>query len=134
MLAEIMNTDAVIHSTTKGHVYINDSGILVQRYDDNAELTLKDAREDFNLYNDLCKSEKRPVMVDIRNIKSVERKARVYYASKEASKYLSAAALIISNPVSRIIGNFYMGLNKTVFPFRLFTNQKNAHNWLKSFL
>ena len=54
-------------------------------------------------------------------------------SSLEATKYLTAAALIIANPVSRIIGNFFMGLNKTAFPFQLFTNQEEALKWLKSF-
>jgi hypothetical protein len=129
-----MNPNSGIHKTTKGKAYINESGILIQTYEDNIELTYNDAHEDCDLYTEICKSGKRPVLVDIRNIKSVERKARVYYASDEMSKYVAAAALIISNPVSRVIGNFYMGLNKTVFPFRLFTNQEEAINWLKSFL
>jgi hypothetical protein len=37
---------------------------------------------------------------------------------------LTAAALLITNPVNRIIGTFYMGLNKTAFPFRLFTENE----------
>jgi len=129
-----MNSNSGIHTTSKGQVYINKLGILIQTYHDNAELTFDDAREDFNLYTNLCKSVKRPVMVDIRNIKSVDRQARSYYASEEAIKYLSAAVLIVSNPVSRIIGNFYMDLNKTVFPFRLFTDKEEALNWLESYL
>jgi hypothetical protein len=129
-----MNSNSTIHTSSKGQVYIDQLGILIQTYEDNAELTFDDACEDFNLYADLCKKVKRPVMVDIRNIKSVERKARAYYASEEATKYLSAAALIIGNPVSRVIGNFYLGLNKTIIPFRLFIDQKDAMKWLKSFL
>ena len=129
-----MNSDPVAYNTSKGNVYIDQKGILIQTYNDNIELTFDDAREDFNLYARLCETQKRPVMVDIRNIKSVDMKARKYYSGKEATKYLKAAALVISNPVSRVIGNFYMGINKTVFPFRLFTNREDAINWLKSFI
>lgn len=129
-----MGSNSDVRLTTKGQVFINDLGILVQSYNDNAELTLDDALEDFALYSHLNRSVRRPVLVDIRNIRSVERKARAYYSSKEATKYLTAAALLIGNPVSRIIGNFYLGLNKTAFPFRLFTRQEEAIVWLKSYL
>jgi hypothetical protein len=129
-----MDSNLVTYNTSKGHVYIDHEGILIQTYEDNIELTFSDALEDFNLYASLCKTLKRPVMVDIRNIKSVDLKARAYYSGEEATKYLKAAALVISNPVSRVIGNFYMGINKTVFPFRLFTKTEDAIVWLKSFL
>jgi hypothetical protein len=129
-----MNSDTVIYNTSKGHVYIDHQGILIQTYEDNTELTFSDAIEDFNLYAILCKTQKRPVMVDIRNIKSVDLKARAYYSGEKATKYLLAAALVIRNPVSRVIGNFYMGINKTVFPFRLFTKTEAAKKWLNSFL
>jgi len=130
----VMESNSGIYKSTKGKVFINDLGILVQTYHDNASLTINDAREDFQIYKELCKSIKRPVLVDIRNIRSVKRKARMLYSGREAINYLTAAALLIGNPVSRIIGNFYMGLNKTVFPLRLFTNQKDALKWLKSYI
>jgi hypothetical protein len=38
------------------------------------------------------------------------------------------------NPVSRIIGNFYMGINKTAMPVKMFSNEKEAMAWLKTFL
>jgi len=47
---------------------------------------------------------------------------------------ISAAALIVSNPVSRIMGNFYMGINKTKMPIRMFTRVDEAKKWLKDFL
>jgi hypothetical protein len=130
----MMNPNPVIYNTSRGHVYIDQQGILIQTYEDNIDLTFNDALEDFNLYASLCEKQKRPVLVDIRNIKSVDYKARAYYSGDEATKYLKAAALVIGNPVSRVIGNFYMGINKTVFPFRLFTKTEDAINWLKSFL
>lgn len=129
-----MNKNSGVQATTKGQVYLNESGILIQAYHDNIDLLLDDAREEFALYSKLCKSIKRPLLVDIRNIRSVERKAREFYSSPATSKYLKATALLIENPVSRIIGNFYLGLNKPVLPLRLFTNKEEAIDWLKSFL
>jgi len=120
-------------STKKGKVYIDKHGILIQTYIENADLTLEDARADFKSYNELCKDCKLPVLIDMENVKSVEREARAFYSSKEATNYITAAGLLITNPVNRIIGNFYMGLNKTAFPFRMFTERKKAIQWLKKY-
>ena len=120
--------------TKKGDVYIDENGILIQKYRKNTDLTLKDAISDFKVYANLCDGRKLPVLIEMENVRSVERDARNYYSSQEATKYITAAALLITNPVNRIIGNFYMGLNKTVFPFRLFTHKDKAIGWLKEYL
>ncbi len=40
---------------------------------------------------------------------------------------------VISSPVSRVIGNFFMGLNKPISPTRLFTDPHKAIQWLHTF-
>ena len=121
-------------STNKGQACIDSHGILIQTYNEDTDLTLDDAQADFESYNALCEECKMPVLIDMENVKSVEREARAYYSSEQATKYITAAALLITNPVNRIIGNFYMGLNKTAFPFRLFTEKEKAIQWLKNHL
>ena len=121
-------------STKKGEAYIDEQGILIQTYLKNTDLTLEDAKTDFESYLSLCDQGKLPVLIEMENVKSVEREARAYYSSKEATNYITAAALLITNPVNRIIGNFYMGLNKTAFPFRLFSEKDKAIKWLKQYL
>ena len=44
-----------------------------------------------------------------------------------------ATALLTSSPVSKTIGNFFMGLNKPLSPTRLFTNSDKAIQWLHTF-
>jgi hypothetical protein len=38
----------------------------------------------------------------------------------------------VANPLSRVIGNFFLGLSKTAFPLRLFSDTDNAIAWLRS--
>jgi len=121
-------------STKKCQVFIDDLGILIQSYNENTELTEKDALEEIKLYGKIIPKKKRPILIDIGNIRTVERNAKSVYASEEAAEFLSATALIISNPVSRIMGNFYMGINKTKMPVRMFTSTGDARKWLKDFL
>ena len=127
----------VIRSTEtgKGKVLLYSSGILHQTYVDGARLTIEDSSAEIAVYKtEYCRFRRRPILVDINNIKSVSKESRSIYSSSETAKYLSAAALLVNNPVSRIIGNFYMGINKTSMPVKLFTSTGEAMKWLISFL
>jgi len=64
----------------------------------------------------------------------MDREARRYFAGEETAKVESAAALLIESPLSKAIGNFFMGLNKPIVPTRLFTSEAEALAWLKGFV
>ena len=46
----------------------------------------------------------------------------------------TAVALVVDTPVSRVLGNFYLGLSKPHIPSRLFNDEAEALDWLKRFL
>ena len=117
--------------TVKGRVYLYKSGIIHQVYDDNADLVMNDSLKEIEIYTrEFCTENKRPILVDITNIRSVDKGARGIYTSNKAASIISKAALLVGNPVSRIIGNFYLGLNKTHFPVKMFTSENDALEWL----
>ena len=129
--------EEVIRSTetSKGNILLYSNGILHQTYHDGAEMTKEDSCAEIDLYKtEYCRDMKRPILVDIQNVKTVSKESRSIYASEETGKCLSAAALLIGNPVSRIIANFYLGMNKTIMPVRMFTSVEDATDWLKTFL
>jgi hypothetical protein len=43
-------------------------------------------------------------------------------------------ALLVGSPMSRAIGNFFIGLNKPLIPTRLFVSEPEALAWLRGFL
>lgn len=108
--------------------------IIIGRFRDGAEVTGDDARENVALCRRMNAGGKRPVLVDLRAIKSQTAEARAYLAGPEGSAICQAVGLLIGSPVSRVLGNFYLGLNKPVVPTRLFTSEEEAQAWLRSFL
>jgi hypothetical protein len=74
-----------------------------------------------------------PIYCDIRGMKSADKEARNYLA-KEGSSYARAVAVVVDSPMSKIIGNIYLGLNKPITPSRLFTDEKDAVEYLKQFI
>jgi len=96
--------------------------------------TLEKAKEALNTIKVKAGDKKFPLLVDIREQKSITREARQYYSSSEFTNFVIALAFIIESPISKVLANFYLGLNKPPYPTHLFTNETKAMNWLKEFL
>ena len=115
-------------------IWLGEDGIARSIYFPNAEETLADAKEYIATVVKISKGKRCPLFVDMRNCKSITREAREYYAGEKSAKAVSAAAGLIGSPVSRIIGNFFMRLNKPVLPTKIFTSETEALEWLKGFI
>jgi len=83
----------------------------------------------------LAAGKPRPLLLDMRaHASSATRECREYYAGSEAQRVNLAVAMLVRSNVSRVIGNFFLGLNKTRFPFRMFADVDEATAWLRSFI
>ncbi|MGZ4038838.1 MAG: DUF7793 family protein, partial [Bacteroidia bacterium] len=79
-------------------------------------------------------NKKFPLLVDARPVLSMEREARKHFSTNGRDTKISAMAVMVKSPLSRVIGNFFMGLNKPQIPARLFDSEADAVEWLKTFL
>lgn len=100
----------------------------------DAAITLESARKHCEICTKASNGKSMAVIFDTRNARYVEKKARDYFSSLKVTDITKAAAVIVRLPVSRIIGNFFMGFNKPSFPVKLFTSESNAHEWLKKYV
>ena len=73
------------------------------------------------------------VLIDMTAVTEISKEARDYFANERTASIQRATALLIGSPVSRVIGNFFMGLNKPASPTRLFTDPHKAIQWLHTF-
>jgi hypothetical protein len=122
----------IITSTCK--VWLADDGIVRSDMLPDANETLETAKENVKAGIKVAGGNKRPLLLDMSKISSMNKEARDYYAmgdKRDSSE--SAVALLISSPLSRVIGNFFMGLNKPVIPTKLFNDKELALAWLKTF-
>ena len=77
----------------------------------------------------------RPTMVLMQDMARVEREARAFFASEEYMRRLSSqTALVVGSPVSRVIANFFVGLNRPAYPCRAFDDPELAVSWLRRFI
>ena len=73
------------------------------------------------------------VLIDMREMKSITREAREYYANQRTSSIQRATALLVKSKVTKVMANFFMGLNKPITPTRMFIEPEEAIQWLAEF-
>ena len=116
-------------------VWLGDDGIVrADMKPGVATQDLTDAHESVAAQAALCDGVRRPVLVNMGDIQSLSRECRKYYSGPEPAKVRSACAVLVGSPVARAIGNFFIGVNKSVVPTRLFTSEPEAVAWLKEFV
>lgn len=107
-------------------------GILFGRYK-VTRLDLKAAESATEFRIEVMKGEKTPAVADISTIKHVDKASFRFLSSPRAGEGLSALGIIISNPVTRMVGNFFVKFHQPEYPFRFFTNVEEATEWIKKF-
>lgn len=81
---------------------------------------------------DFVAGEPYPCLFDITRVKQSTKEARDYLAN-EGNELVSASAILVSSPVLRMMANFYIMVNKPIYPTRMFTNRDSAIEWLSQF-
>jgi hypothetical protein len=96
---------------------------------------LEDAKEVVRVHNDLAEEQPSPVLADIRAAAvGADREARTYYTTEEAARLKTAMAMVVDSPLQRMLGNFFLRLNRPPYPTRLFADQEAALSWLQDYL
>jgi hypothetical protein len=70
------------------------------------------------------------VVVVLDSLTSQDSEARRIYAAGMQPSLFYAVALIVTNPLARAIGSFFLGLTRPAVPTKLFESVDNAAKWL----
>lgn len=116
------------------HVWYDKTlNIAFASFDEGAELTIEQARPFTRAVVKVTGGQVCPLLIDFKNMKSQTKESRDYYAKDpEHGKTHSAAALVVNSALTRMIANFFLGMNKAAKPVRLFDDRESAIQWLKS--
>ncbi len=112
--------------------WMGEDGIARTKVKPNSEIILEHAAENSKAVNSLFTDKKFPIMIDARGIRSMTREAREFFSTRGRDTNTCAFGIIIKSPLSRTVGNFFLGLNKPAVPTRLFDNETDAVEWLKN--
>jgi hypothetical protein len=113
---------------------LSEEGIVYAKVKPNVEVGRGDAEEVVRAIRVLVAGKARPTLIDMGELKFIDREARTYFAGPETATVEAAAALIVRSPIAKAVGNFFLGLNKPLTPTRLFSSEAEALDWLRCFL
>ena len=109
-------------------------GIARVIYKVDARVTVAEARENVEAVAKVVDGVHSPVFIDVRPLSTIDRDSRQYFVGDEAGEVTSATALLVDSPISRVIGKFFIGLNPSEWPVRMFSGESEAMVWLEGFL
>jgi hypothetical protein len=121
-------------SNEKYQVYVLAKNIYKLKLQSNIELDANDAIEIRSNFLSLSNGKKWGVLVDAENFFSTTSEFRQLSASKEYTDLRLALAIVTNSMATKIIGNFFIKVNKPASPTKLFSNEKQAFEWLKRLL
>ncbi|HEX8516555.1 MAG TPA: hypothetical protein VF868_10175 [Bacteroidia bacterium] len=123
-----------ITTSTAEISYDSSTRILRLKILEGAEIELADALQNAEATRMLTKGAKYLVLVDGRVSVSVSREARTFSAQSKNDGKSIASAFIITSTANKLIGNFYINVNKPEVPTRIFSSEEKAVEWLNGFL
>jgi len=70
------------------------------------------------------------LLVHFNNLVGMDKPSRKFVNTDEMVKSHKACAMFVSNPLAKLIANFFLGINKPNFIISSFTNVDTAKKWL----
>jgi len=118
--------------TRTATIWRDDDGIIHVVSHEGSVVTPDAARDSLRIVHSLiAEGEQCPVLVDIRRVRSLDRKVRVLFSGPQTVRFTLAAAMVVDSPLSRMVGNFFLTLHRPPFPTRMFSSEDEALAWLR---
>lgn len=95
------------------------------------KVDLFEARESVEIKTKIAGDKSYPFFIDISQVNGVTKEAREYLSGGKSTDNISAAALLASSVLSKMIGTFFLTFNNPGIPVKLFTDEQEALKWLK---
>jgi hypothetical protein len=115
----------------KFRMRLRPDGIVHLVWVPRAEMGLAEAVAATDAMAKLTGGRPHPLLVDAHESGPQDRPARNEFVRR--SDLVSAVALIVTTPLSRMMGNFFIAVSKPTAPTRLFEDETAALAWLREF-
>lgn len=108
-------------------------GIVFCRLKKGINMSLEEGKENMKAISEVTNGVRSPVFVDITESKGISKDCRNLFTSEEVADIQSAVAMLVDSAFTKMIANFFIGLNKTPFPLKMFKDRNEAINWLSQY-
>ena len=114
-------------------VHLRKDGIMHVHIKEGNEMQLTDAIQVVEAMGKLGMKQKFPLLIDCGEFASVDKEVRMFSASKEANIYTLAEAVAYHSFAHKLLADFYVNYNKPAIPTKVFQNNEEGIDWLKTF-
>jgi hypothetical protein len=111
-------------------VFLDSRGIFWVIYAHGCRIELDDVLRIRTRHQQIAGARKIPVLVDARHVRSMSLAARRAAAGPDIALVTSRMVVLVGGPVSALIGNFFMRVERPPYPTRLFAEVEAAQAWL----
>ncbi len=109
-------------------VVLGEDGILRILHHVGTSVDGERARQISAVHAELAAGRRLPTLIDISGIRSADRASREIAAGMEDS--IERLAVVVSGPVSAVIGNFFLRVTRPRYETRIFASIGAAERWL----
>jgi hypothetical protein len=120
--------------TEKAWVSLTTQGHVLTRIKEQMDLEVRDIEEMLAAKRSLIGDREHTVLFVSPRFGTITPEAREFSASSEVGYKVIARAIVTSSLSSRLLGNFYMRINRPTTPTKLFENEEDASKWLDKVL
>jgi len=127
-----MDYESGVKTHPKFRMWLRPDGIVQMAWVTLVDIRLEDAIAAIQAMTELTGGRLSPLLVDLHDSGQQARAARLEFTSQ--ADLVSAVALIVGTPLSRIMGNFFLGVSRPPYPVRMFDTEESALVWLNEFV
>jgi hypothetical protein len=117
--------------TSTTSIWVDDHDVVHVVGHPGSTQSIGDARENVRAVAGVMGSRRRPLLIDMRGVKYLERDVRAYYASDEAMSVATALAVLVESEATRLMANLVLMASRTSTPTRAFADEAQALAWLQ---
>ena len=107
--------------------------LILIKMKDGIEMGAEEESENLQAGTKLANNKKHLVLVDGRCDLTIDDEGRRFMAGAETAKYRIAVAVIANNIAVQLLINFLVKFHKPLTPTALFSSERDALVWLKTF-
>ncbi|HLP12679.1 MAG TPA: hypothetical protein VK177_12155 [Flavobacteriales bacterium] len=114
-------------------MWFDEQGIFCSIAKKNASITKEALEDSFNFIRKHVGEKKICWIGDVTHAAFPTKEAREY-AGEETPKLVQALAIIVNSEISKLVANAFLRVQKPPYPTKMFTNEKEAREWLQQYL
>lgn len=115
------------------HLKLRSDGIVMILYPDNFSFTIKESIESVDAIGEITKGVPHPILKIPGKYTTVDKDTREHVAKGNGARFSIAEAFILRSLAHKLVGNFYLSVEKPQKPTRFFNDIPSAETWLSTF-